>query len=166
MLPVEKFIYQKTEISEIAPRPSIFTLDLLKKIYADGGPVSKVYKDYNISYFPAGFIKIVGNELYSDLEAEIKTILPSYGYLPDGKVGFKKYSKIFPTIKNIFYLQKLSLKKKRILFEQIKTLLNSTIKEDASCIDVFLKNYSLIFEINLLAAKAIYKQSRTDWSAA
>jgi phosphoenolpyruvate synthase/pyruvate phosphate dikinase len=44
----KKYFYQKTEISEIAPRPTPLTFSLLEKIYGDNGPVAHVYKKYGI----------------------------------------------------------------------------------------------------------------------
>lgn len=155
VLPAKEFLYEKTEISEIAPRPTPFTLSLLEKIYTSGGPVEAVYASLDIKYSADYFLKIVGNELYSDRELEIKTLLPAYSYFPNGTVGIKNYFAIFKTLKNIFYLQKINLNKTEELFKKLEPLFKSDPDGDSSIINVFLKNYKLIFKINLLSAKAL-----------
>lgn len=184
VLPQEKaFYFEKTEISEVTPRPTPFTQSLLKRIYAKGGPVQSVYHKYKIHYESQDILKIIGNELYIDREAEIKTLFPAYTFLrnPDFEAQLTT-DKLLLTLKNIFYLNKISLKNYPPIQEKLETLLNTDVsqpatnfaetKMDANCdfsskirvdeiishlqkeIENFLHNYELIFEINLLAAKA------------
>jgi hypothetical protein len=53
------FIYEKTEISEIAPRPNSETMALLYLIYAKNGPVDCVYHKYRIDYQDTNFLKLI-----------------------------------------------------------------------------------------------------------
>ncbi len=154
----EKFLYEKTEISEIAQRPTPFTLSLLELIYKAGGPVEKIYSKHGIGYEHQNFIKIVGNELYVDREKEIKTLLPSYSYINSTNLQpkFHSFRKIFTTIKNIFKLNTIKSKPEELL-NKIKPKLASVsnMTDFDSALDLFLKDYGTIFEINLLAEKAI-----------
>jgi phosphohistidine swiveling domain-containing protein len=153
-LPKEDFYFKKNELYEIAPRPSVFTLDLLEKIYAKNGPVDLVYKRYGISYNEKQFLKLVGNELYSDQEEEIKTLLPAYSYFPFGKLGWRFFSGSVTTLKNILNLNLIKTNNGAILFKRISDLLAQEGNNN-SPIEVFLDQYKTIFEVNLLAAKAI-----------
>lgn len=148
-----EFMLEKTEISEIAPRPTPITLDILQRIYAENGPVQNVYKKYSIIYTPHNFIEIVGNELFVNREQEITTLLPSYSYLKnsDYKPSFAHFSGMWTTLKSIFRLQKISLQPPEILLEKLIV----AFKNDMSTIDAFMRSYELIFEINLLAQKAL-----------
>jgi len=155
----EKFIFEKTEISEIAARPTEITKDLLKLIYSVDGPVSNVYKKHKVKFISGDFMKVFGNELYVDREKEIKTLLPSYSYYSkDFKPHFASFSGLFTTMLNFIRLNTLSLneyqnlklraeEKLRLNFDDAETL-GDRIKN-------FMRDYELIFEINLLAEKAI-----------
>lgn len=156
------FLYEKTEISEIASRPTEFTKSLLNLIYKDGGPVNKIYSKYNIKYKYTDFLKIIGNELYVDREKEIKTLLPSYSYFRKNKPFTPHFSSIkglFTTIKNTIKIHSLKLNEAQKLHEDLKEKLLSqdTSKNIKEGIEKFLSEYELIFEINLLADKAIKK---------
>ena len=103
----EKYFFEKTEITEIASRPTEFTKSLLKVIYSKNGPVSNVYKKYGVNFKDTDFLHIIGNELFVDKEREIKGLLPAYSYLQNKNFipKFSHYSKIIPTIKNLFFLR-------------------------------------------------------------
>lgn len=150
-----KFILEKTEISEIAPRPTPITLDILHRIYAENGPVQNVYKKYGITYTPHDFFEIVGNELYVNREQEIATLLPSYSYLTSGdyKPKFTHLRGAWTTLINMWHLQRIGLENPTKILEK----LIDACKHDMSTIDAFMKNYELIFDINLLAQKALSK---------
>ncbi|HYV33976.1 MAG TPA: PEP/pyruvate-binding domain-containing protein [Candidatus Limnocylindria bacterium] len=155
VLPTEEFLYEKTEISEIAPRPTPFTLDLLNKIYAKNGPVQNVYKKYGISYEPQEFLQIVGNEIYSNRQQELKTLLPAYSYFPTGKPHLASLKGLWVTIKNILGLG--NLKPPGDLFTKVEQLLRDDLPADSAIIENFLDAYSIIFEVNLFAGKALQK---------
>ncbi len=153
-LPKTSFLYEKTEICEIAPRPSPFTFNLLEKIYAKGGPVSEVYKKYGITYQPKKILKIIGNQLYVDRQLELQTLFPAYSYLISGKPKISSIKGLWKSIKNSLRLQKLPLEKKDALFQNLKTFLSSTQSNGNDLLADFLVKYQTIFEINLLASKA------------
>lgn len=148
------FFYKKNEISEIAPRPTDFILNLLEEIYKQGWIVDEVYKKYNIKYSDTKFLKIIWNELFVDSEKELKSLLPSFSILnKDYKAKLKFNSNILTTFKNLFLLSKIKTTKDFKL-EIEKTLLkdieDKTLKE---LIKIFLDDYKLVFEINLFASK-------------
>ena len=158
----QRFYFEKTEISEIAPRPTQITLDLLKKIYEKNGPIENVYKKYGIKYIPVDFLRIIGNELYVDREKEIKAILPCYSYLKDERFRPEMASLkgFFVTLNNIFSLNKLSLSQYEHLAKTIEEKLKIVFSAELSveqALFLFLKDYEIIFEINLLTQKAVKK---------
>ncbi len=153
------FFFEKTEISEIASRPTSFTLSLLKAIYANDGPIHKVYSRLGVQYESKDFFVIIGNELYVDRELEITTLLPSYSYFSkfDFKPRRQSLKGFFRTSKNLLALNKISLKR----YEELKALLKEKLAYSAAEIEYrevikkFMQDYEIIFEINLLAEKAI-----------
>lgn len=157
----QPFLLEKTEISEIAPRPTPFTLSLLYDIYGGGGPVETIYKKYGIQYAPGNFLTIVGNELYIDREKELKTFFPSYSYFGLGKLKprWRSFTHISQTLYNILALTKIPLRNyaqlKELALQKLNSHQSSTSLEES--LMSFLKDYELIFETNLLATKALHK---------
>ncbi len=153
------FFFEKTEISEIAARPTPFTLSLLEAIYAKNGPIHKVYSHFGVDYQTKDFLRIIGNELYVDREEEIKTLLPAYSYFSksDFKPHWTSLRGFFETLKNLFALNKISLKKYDGLMALLKEKLASPpVKRKAQEIVLkFIEDYEIIFEINVLAEKAV-----------
>ena len=157
----EKYFFEKTEISEIAPRPTEFTLSLLKLIYSQNGSVSEVYKKYDVNFNDTNFLHTIGNELFVDKEKEIQGLLPAYSYLQNQNFvpKFSYYSKIVPTIKNLFFLNKIRTNGYEQIFQDLKTRIATTNQDKnyQTALKVFLEDYKLIFEINLLSGLAIKK---------
>ncbi|MFC1616476.1 PEP/pyruvate-binding domain-containing protein [Patescibacteria group bacterium] len=158
-LPQDDFFFEKTEIAEIAERPSNFTLSLLERIYWEDGPVKKVYQKYGVDYEMRDFLKVIGNELYVDREKELQTLLPSYSYFKDEElsVKFNGLNGIWRTMKNIWKLNRISLRNYVNLKEAIakKLACKWDQKDFKKVMEDFLADYELIFEINLLTEKAL-----------
>ena len=156
-----KFLYQKTELSEIAARPTPFTFSLLQKIYDANGPVAQVYKKYKVKFQSRDFLKIIGNELFVDREEEIKTLLPSYSFLSssNSQPKLSQLSDIGMTLKNLFALSKFNVSRYVDIFNNLKIALERDEKEDyfEKYIKNLLEEYQIIFETNLLAGKAVQK---------
>jgi phosphohistidine swiveling domain-containing protein len=161
----QKFLYQKTEISEIAPRPTPLTLSLLQKIYSDQGPVSKVYKSYGTVYEARDFLKILGNELFVDREEELKTLLPAYSYVSSvaNDPQIARIRGLGRTLKNVWNIAKINGQKSiDRIFENLKHALEKEENESSlsDYLQTLLIDYQIIFEINLLAGKAVEKITR------
>lgn len=148
------YYFEKTEASEIAPRPARFTFDLLRSIYRQDGPISKVYKKYGIDYKNTDFLKVIGNELYVDKEKEIQSLLPAYTYLKNKyflpRIVFS--SKIIATVRNLFFINKIFSVDHDVFFRELKFKIEESVetKELKDAVDRFMRDYELIFEINLL----------------
>jgi pyruvate,water dikinase len=158
----EKYYFDKTEISEIAPRPSVGTYDLLQLIYSKNGPVKNVYKKNGVNYENTNFLKIIGNELFVDKEKEIQGLLPSYSCINNKTFTPKIHnlSKILPTIKNFFYLNNIKSSNCDKIFESIKMKIESKNDFDfdfKKALQNFLIDYELIFETNLLSGLSVKK---------
>lgn len=77
-LPSGPFLWEKTEVCEVAPRPSDATMEVLRGLYAQGGPVQSAYATQGVRYTDTAFLVRVGGELFVDREKELKSLLPSY----------------------------------------------------------------------------------------
>ncbi len=161
------FFYEKNEIAEIAPAPTPFTWSLLEKIYDVDGPVARVYKQYGVQYLPyqgKAFLVKIGNELFVDKENELQTLLPSYSYFGRGDFipHFSGWHGLGTTLKNIFSLQKISFNHEGIFKVTQQKLLTKESPDGnfQKLLQAFLNDYELIFEINLLADKAVKKLAR------
>ncbi|MFH1089137.1 MAG: PEP/pyruvate-binding domain-containing protein [Candidatus Uhrbacteria bacterium] len=157
-----KFYLEKTEISEMTPRPTPITFGLLNLLYSENGPIKKVYQKYQVAYQKTDFLKIIGNELYLDKEREIKSLLPTYSYLKNKNFSprLNGGKNIWLTLKNFWFINKISTKNYQNLFEQLKNKLEQTPSKDPNlkiALANFLEDYELIFEINLMAGLASKK---------
>ena len=161
--PDQKYYYEKTEISEISPRPTIFTQDLLKLIYRANGPVMKVYSSLRIKYEPRDFLKIIGNELLIDREEELKSLMPAFSYLSSPKIK-PKVSSILGlaiSLKNLLKFNSFKVDGHQKLFEQIKNQIEKfDLKKDidfSRALENLLTSYELVFRTNLFTDKALTK---------
>lgn len=153
-LPSDRFYFEKTEISEIAPKPDDETLELLEAIYKKGGPVHKVYEKFGVNYQAHLFFKLVDGELYVDKEAELKTLLPAYSFFKGDSIVPARLASLkglWVTVKNLIRLNRLPVHGSAQHFEQIRSSLESKKLGD------FFEDYALIFEINLLSACSLSK---------
>ncbi len=176
VLPTEiPFLWDQTEISEIAPRPSTTTLDVLRKIYGADGPIQKAYASIGIRYIPRDFLRIVGDQLFVDREQELKTLLPAYSLLTKSK----PYEAVPASGEGAWTSMVNLWKLKRWNMPPTDELLRRLIKCDARVLPAnaegslatFMKDYELIFLINLCAQRELaghpahrtYHVAKTEW---
>lgn len=158
-----KYYFEKTEATEITPRPAPATLSLLDRIYSENGPVKNVYQKYGINYRDMHFLKIIGNELFVDKEKEIKGLLPSYSYLSNERFvpRFADLSGLFSTIKNFINLNRISVRNYESLYLELKAKIEDKDKSKdiniEEIIGKLLSDYEIVFETNLLAGFAVKK---------
>lgn len=157
----QPYYFAKTEISEIAPRPSPFTLALLQKIYSTTGPVHKVYADNNIHYVDTGALTIIGNELFIDQEKEIQGLFPAYSYFANKHFlpRLRKFSKLPRTFRNIILSNRITTDHSEKHFQAIKAKIETPLQITSlkQSLELFLLDYELIFTINWLAGLALKK---------
>lgn len=166
-LPTSPFYYEQTEVAEIAPRPTLFMYSLLRQIYAQGGPVDRVYQRLGIVYRERDFLKIVGNQLYVDRDEEIKTLFPNYTYLAPqalGKptmVGLKGFLTSIRQQGAFGKLGEIAIEplKERVQAELDHSVQSNSLKES---LRVFLSVYEIIFEVNLLAEEAVKRAQKQE----
>lgn len=138
-LPTDRpFRYEKTEVSEFAPRPTATMMELLKKIYGPDGPIERAYRRHGVRYRPGPFLVLVGSQLYVDRNAERRTLFPNFLTTMRNSVAL---SRIRPSLSDA----------KR----QLETL------ERALSGD-FLKDYETIFDINLQTAAAFKRKEDVE----
>lgn len=124
----------KTGVTEVAPRPTPFTLSLLRLLYSSGGPIAKVYRSLGIRYRDTSFLRVIGNELYVD-EARERASLFSF--------------------LNLVRFSLLPWKANEARASELERALLSRLAAPPYGLESFLKDYELIFEVNLLCGSAI-----------
>lgn len=154
------YLFEKTDVTEVAPRPTLITYSLLMMIYAQNGPVDNVYRKYKVKYTATNFFLRIGDELYIDREKELKTLLPAYTYFGDKELNphMSSIKGSLTTLKNIFYLNQISAKNQEQVKEVVTQILLRSVNKDESMEDAlkhFLKDYEVIFEINIITSKVI-----------
>ncbi len=159
-LPTWDFFYEKNEISEIAPRPTPLTFSLLEKIYAEDGPIGRVYKKHHIVYHSQDSLKIFWNELFVDREKELKTLFPAFSLLnPERKQKFATFRGIVSTLWNIYAMIFLREDTSVIIRLGDRIEADSHTYSLQKSVDQFLSDYALIFETNLFTAKWVKKMA-------
>lgn len=152
----DPFLYEKTGVSEIAPRPSAFAFELLKKIYADGGPVFRAYKRHQIGYKDTDFLLLVDGQLYVDREREIVSLFPIMGYFrsPDLNPLIVRFMGMRRSVNNFLSFNGLNGKHltehRDALRAALEKHLGGNINER---VRGFLSDYELVFDVNLIAEK-------------
>lgn len=160
VLPTGKFLWEKNGVSEVAPRPSEFTFSLLKKIYANDGPVAQVWRRHGIKYFDTDFLRLYEGDLYIDREKELQSLFPAFSYLTNTsfKPKLTQIKGLFRTIRNAFSLLSLSTKNPKPIREKLFLTLDKKFEKfenfDQGLKD-FLLDYEIVFETNLFAEAAL-----------
>lgn len=150
------FLYEKTSITEIAPRPTPFTFTLLTQIYAQHGPVARVYQQCGIRYAATDFLRLINGELYIDREQELRSLLPAYSYFPAGIPKRAHLRGLATSYRNIILLNRIAPRKQQDLADQLIAALEKPIRTNdfQQSVTQFLSEYELIFCVNLIAEKA------------
>lgn len=156
----KKYLFQQTTIGETFNKPRPLAFSIAESLYAAGGPVEKVYRKLNIVYKPTKQLKLFGNELYIDRQAEIKSILPAFGYLvhKSSKPRLEKYSQLITTVWNWFCLSVLSTKPDPKIQIDIEHLLSTNFVDTLTLKErwlFILKQYEVVYETNIRAQKAV-----------
>lgn len=160
----QDFFYKKTAICEVAPRPCRETLDLLQAIYREGGPVDSVYERHGMKYEERDFLRVVGGELFVDMEEEARTLYPAYGYL-NRRYEFKlmHFGGFWRSLVNGWRLGRISLHEYEDLRAKVKRGLGRKLDQGLGLEarrEFFLEEYRVIFEVNLLAELAFRRLSK------
>ncbi len=98
LLPSSPFLYEKTEVTELSPRPTPVTLSLLQRLYRDGGPVQTAYEELGLQYNGNFPFVLVGNDLLVDRDREMDTLFPS---LHPGRMSILRLTGLPRTIRNM-----------------------------------------------------------------
>ncbi len=156
----EKYYFAKTAVCDVAPRASLETYALLERLYEQDGPVDRAYRSLGVTYAATDFLKVIGEELYVDKEKELQSLFPAYSYfftkeyrpLPVRLRGF------LTSLKNTQALKRCEGNYQEIASRARKALerdLDESSPEEV--MQEFMKEYVLIFTINLLAESAVTK---------
>lgn len=160
-LPKEgKYYFAKTAVCDVAPRASLETCALLERLYEQGGPIDRAYRSLGIAYAATDFLKVIGGELYVDKEKELQSLFPAYSYF-----FTKEYRPLPVRLKGFL----TSLKNTRALkkcegdYQEIASRAQKALEKDLEeyspeeVMQEFMKEYVLIFTINLFAESAVTK---------
>ena len=157
-LPAGRFYFEKTGVCEVAPIPSPETLDLLRRMYANGGPVDSAYRSLGIVYRDTTFLRVVEGELYVDRERELQSLLPSHSYFFDDSFRPRpvRIRGFLTSLRNAKRLRTIGTVPNSLIDELLSALdrpLVSTTRDEA--IDAFLRDYETVFLMNLYADAAV-----------
>ncbi len=159
ILPAGDFLMERTGVSEIAPRPQRLTIDLLRAAYANAGPVARAYAEIGVRYTDTDALSLIGNQLYTDRDAELRSLLPSFGMLgrPNYTPGFVRMTGVLRTFGNMSALSKLLVPDVQVMVDRVRTLLtppkdNLSFKE---ALADYLEAYDTVFIVNLFAERAV-----------
>jgi hypothetical protein len=153
-LPQPPYYWEKNELTELAPQPCTHTLDLLKSIYAENGPVDKVYKKLGIGFQNADFLKMIGQDLYVDKLAEVHMLYPAYDSV-NAEMKIKRLNGLWTSIRNSWTLSRPKTQSASALKEKLVAELNAPFSSISK--KEFLALYELVFESNLLTGASIKK---------
>lgn len=158
-----KFYFEKTEVCDVAPRPSPETFQLLQEIYATNGPVDQAYRSQGVTYIDTHFLRLIGDELFVDREFELQSLFPSYSYLSTDPYSPKqtKLRGFWTSFKNTGRLQNLRGDFDLLsvdCHDRLHRSLTSTVIDAAK--KEFFHDYQFIFTINLLAGQSITRLQR------
>ena len=158
-----KFYFEKTEVCDVAPRPSTETFQLLQELYATNGPIDRAYRCQGITYTDTHFLRLIGDELFVDRERELQSLFPSHSYFSTDSYSPKQTTLrgFWTSFKNTGRLQNLRGDLDALSADCANRLtqpLTSTTV-DAAKAD-FFRDYEFIFTINLLAGQAITRLQR------
>lgn len=162
-LPSGKFYLAKTEVCDVAPRPSKATFELLQAMYAEGGPVQRAYHELGIKFFNTSFLLLVNGELFVDKEKELQSLLPSHSYLfnSDYKLRPVRLKGFLTSLRNTRRLASIGGDFESLRVELRKRLeLPFTTVSYKTATQAFFDDYILIFKINLLAQHALQTLQR------
>lgn len=163
-LPTGKFYFAKTEVCDVAPRPSTATFELLQAMYAAGGPVHRAYETLGIKYVDTKFLRVIAGELYIDKEKELQSLFPSHSYFfgVDYRPRPVRLKGFLTSLKNTKRLQSLG-GTIDVLRDQLKERLEVPFTKVSAKVarQAFFEDYQLIFTINLLAQQALDKLKRS-----
>lgn len=155
------FLYEKTEISEVAPRPTPVTFSLLERLYAKDGPVEKAYDSLGVRFRPQPFLLLIGNELYVDRELEVRSFFPSASLLESdgrrprmvrlrGALTSAHNQRALAAIDPARHLEEMTAEVRHQLSRTPAP--QPTLREEAI---EFCRDYRFIARLNILAAKAV-----------
>lgn len=147
---------KKTALTETFPRPRPFTFSFLASLYSPSGPISRAYAEVGISYTAVDTLFTqVGNELFIDMESELKSIFPAFGYARSrqGEYGWESWRGLPQTVKNWYALARIRPDEHAYttLKEKLDAYLVSPLETESleRCLDRIREQYALVFLITL-----------------
>ncbi|MEI7512698.1 MAG: PEP/pyruvate-binding domain-containing protein [Candidatus Uhrbacteria bacterium] len=162
----EEFLFEQTELSEIAQRPGTLMLDLLKRIYQHDGPIYNVYKSFGLTYQETDFLRVIGNQLFIDRNAELHGLLPSYEYKQKNGIPTPQPVRgegVITSMKNLWRLNHLKFPKAELKEVELEAENHPLPQTDlATALTEFMRVYELIFTVNFCAQHSKIHTSSTQ----
>lgn len=154
MKTIDPFLEQ-TELCEAAPNPTPQTMELLRSLYAQGGPVDRAYRRCNIQYTDTDFLRLVDGELFVDRQRELQSLFPSHRYrsAADRTPQPVQLKGFWTSLRNTRHLQDLGIDPARVTKELQDRL--SRTESPSNALEQFFADYEWIFLGNLLADRAV-----------
>ncbi|MCA9357125.1 hypothetical protein KC872_02850, partial [Candidatus Kaiserbacteria bacterium] len=154
------YYFEQTTLAETFTKPRPLALSMLEAMYAQGGPIEEAYKKCGVKYFATDQLRMFGNELFVDKQAEVRSLFPILGYKKFNSQipKIECLSGSFVTFANQVALSFMSLAPYQKLNQRVDELLGVNLDESDSLEkkwQFFIENYALIFEVNLRSQKAL-----------
>ncbi len=168
-LPKNPFLWRQTSITETFSRPTPLAFSALYALYKKEGPIQKAYQTVGVSYVETEQFKMLGNQLYVDMQAEAKTTLPALGFVKheSEKPRVESLAGLWRTIQNSKRLNRISTDVRQVEYEKLVHLLTSapaveTLEQALHQLD---EVYQHIFNINLRCQLALSRLTAMAGSA-
>ena len=167
----EAFYYEQTTLTENFSRPKTLTLSILRKLYAQDGPISAAYQLLGVAYRQTNQFVTIGNQLYINREAETKSLFPALGFLRHGSQTPQtdSFRGFWHTLKNTTNLQRAAVASKSVEVKKLVEFLGKPLDENdnlAQRIEAMLSHYVDIFSINLKSQLALQRLQKIAQSPA
>lgn len=150
---------ERSGAAETYPHPVPLTFSLLSYLYRTGGPIYNVYTAHKISITPTTLLTQIGTHLYTDKEAELKSIYPSHSYFGRKKIipHIAHLKGLWKTLRNASAFARISTdesaynKHRKDLQAILERNENATIATWEDLVSIISDTYRAVFSINMLA---------------
>jgi phosphohistidine swiveling domain-containing protein len=155
----KSFLFEKDTLSETCPRPRPLALSLLQALYVEGGPVASAYRRIGLHYAATNQLRIFGNELYVDREAEAAALFPTHSCTQgmSEQPRFWRWHGWRKSLVNTFRLARLRTTSLHYLKNELTDILQvpPEIATFSEAWQRFMANYTTIFLVNIAAQRAL-----------
>lgn len=154
------YFYEQTDLSETFRCPRPLAYSIAEALYGESGPIQQAYHQLGVVYQDTHQLQLVGNTVYVDRQAEIKSVFPALGFVAAQSKTPRLESalQLGRTIKNWLRLTFISIAPDQELARTVERLLQAPLSETdtvAAQWQQLLAQYPVVFTVNIRAQKAL-----------